>query len=70
MKGQNFNFNQPVDGQNQKSEHDQDFNLQNSELDDTAVQEISPREHFESLDMSQVSDFWDQVQLKVSKAIE
>jgi hypothetical protein len=47
----------------QKNEHDQDCNLENTELDGTAVQEISTRDHFESLDISQVSDFWDQVQL-------
>ena len=45
----------------QKNDHDQDCDLQNTELDGTAVQEISIREHFESLDISQVSDFWDQV---------
>ena len=52
-----------------KNEHDQDCNLQNTELDGTAVQEISTREHFESLDISQVSDFWDQVQMKIATAI-
>ena len=47
----------------QKNEPDQDCDLQNTELDGTTVQDISTQEHFESLDISQVSDFWDQVQL-------
>ena len=54
----------------QQNEHDQDCYLQNTELDGTAVQDISTREHFESLDISQVSDFWDQVQLDICTAIE
>ena len=54
----------------QQNEHDQDCYLQNTELDGTVVQDISTREHFESLDISQVSDFWDQVQLKIVDAIE
>ena len=49
--------------------HDDDCNLQKTELDDTAVQEISTQEHFESLDISQVSDFWDQVQLEIGMAL-
>ena len=53
----------------QKNEHDQDCNLQNTELDCTAVQEISTQEDVESLDISQVSVFWDQVQLKIGTAI-
>ena len=51
-------------------EHDQDCILQNTELDGTAVQEISTREHFEPLDISHVTDFWDQVQLEIGTAIE
>ena len=50
--------------------HDDDCNLQKTELDGTAVQEISTQEQFESLDISHVSDFWDQVQLKIADAIE
>ena len=54
----------------QKNEPDQDCDLQNTELDGTTVQDISTQEHFESLDISQVSDFWDQVQLEIGTAIE
>ena len=42
----------------QKNDHDQDCDLQNTELDGTAVQEISIREHFESLDISKSSVIW------------
>ena len=54
----------------QKNEQYQDCNLQNTELDGTAVQAISIREHFELLDISQVSDFWDQVKMKIDTAIQ